>query len=374
MTEVVPPGRLRAAISLNAAVFQATRLVGPAIASLLIVQAGTGLGLRAQRRLLPRPHRSACCCCGRPTSSPPRPLPGRRAAVRTAAQVPARRPDVLWTIFLVGMVGTFGLNFPIVLTAMAKSAFGGNASTYGLFNIVLGARLGGRRGAGRGRHPAADPGHRGRGGPVRPPRRSAAALAPGMAAFLSLLAAMGFVNLVCQAMANSVVQLAVDPRAARPRDGPVHAGLHRRHALRRPGHRRDHQPLRRPGRHARLRRRAGLAPPAWWPRPWRRREGRRSPAAIRARGFLGQRGRGRPTNGRGTTGPPARNRCARSMTDGRGARLPLHELQAGLRRSVAQLAIPASAAGSPYRPPAAGAAVTAGRVPAGHPPHTPCEP
>ena len=45
---------------------------------------------------------------------------------------------MLRTIFLVGMLGTFGLNFPIVLTAMAKSTFGGNASTYGLFNIVLG--------------------------------------------------------------------------------------------------------------------------------------------------------------------------------------------------------------------------------------------
>jgi predicted MFS family arabinose efflux permease len=29
--------------------------------------------------------------------------------------------------------------------------------------------------------------------------------------FLSLLAAMGFVNLICQAMANSAVQLAVEP-------------------------------------------------------------------------------------------------------------------------------------------------------------------
>src|SRR3984957_20569528 len=42
VTEVVPEGRLRAAISLNAAVFQATRLIGPAIASLLIVSVGTG--------------------------------------------------------------------------------------------------------------------------------------------------------------------------------------------------------------------------------------------------------------------------------------------------------------------------------------------
>jgi len=36
VTEVVPEGQLRAGIALNAAVFQATRLIGPAIASLLI--------------------------------------------------------------------------------------------------------------------------------------------------------------------------------------------------------------------------------------------------------------------------------------------------------------------------------------------------
>jgi len=42
VTEVVPPGQLRAAISLTAAVFQATRLIGPAIASLLIASVGTG--------------------------------------------------------------------------------------------------------------------------------------------------------------------------------------------------------------------------------------------------------------------------------------------------------------------------------------------
>src|ERR1700689_1272452 len=94
VAEVVPPGQLRAAIALNAAVFQATRLIGPAL----------------------------------------RREPG---ALRTTARYLRQRPDVLWTIFLVGMFGTFGLNFPIVLTAMAKSTFHGNASTYGLFNIAL---------------------------------------------------------------------------------------------------------------------------------------------------------------------------------------------------------------------------------------------
>jgi MFS family permease len=93
---------------------------------------------------------------------------------------------------------------------MAKSAFGGNASTYGLFNIVLG--LGSAAGAvlaGAGSRPK-----------VRAivtaaalfgVLQAAAALAPDMAVFMSLLAAMGFVNLICQAMANSAVQLAVEP-------------------------------------------------------------------------------------------------------------------------------------------------------------------
>src|SRR6202035_1676937 len=40
---------------------------------------------------------------------------------------------------------------------------------------------------------------------------AAAALAPDLAVFLALLIAMGFINLVCQAMANASVQLSVDP-------------------------------------------------------------------------------------------------------------------------------------------------------------------
>jgi len=209
VTDVVPEGRLRAAISLNAAVFQATRLIGPAIASLLIVSAGTGWVFAL----------NAACYLGptigllllRPSDLQPTPAgPRAPGAVRTAARYLRRRPDVLWTIFLVGMLGTFGLNFPVVLTAMAKSAFGGSASTYGLFNIVLG--LGSAAGAVLA------------GAGTRPRTRTivtsaalfglleaSAALAPGMAAFLTLLAAMGFVNLICQAMANSAVQLAVDP-------------------------------------------------------------------------------------------------------------------------------------------------------------------
>jgi MFS family permease len=209
VTEVVPEGRLRAAISMNAAVFQAARLIGPAIASLLIATAGTGWVFAV----------NAACYLGptigllmlRPSELQPAPVaPKARGSMATTARYLRRRPDVLWTIFLVGMLGTFGLNFPIVLTAMAKSAFGGNAGTYGLFNIVIGlGSAGGAVLAGAGTRPrtraivasAA----------VFGVLEAAAALAPDVAVFLALLIAMGFVNLVCQAMANASVQLAVDP-------------------------------------------------------------------------------------------------------------------------------------------------------------------
>jgi MFS family permease len=209
VSEVAPPGQLRAAIALNGAVFQATRLIGPAIAALLIASVGTGWVFAV----------NAACYAGpvigllrlRPSDLRPAPVARREpGALRTTARYLARRPDVLWTIFLVGMFGTFGLNFPIVLTAMAKSTFGGNASMYGLFNIAL--AIGSAAGA------------LFAGAAARPRARlivlsaaafgllqTAAAFAPDLAVFLVLLGAMGLVNLVFQSMANASVQLAVDP-------------------------------------------------------------------------------------------------------------------------------------------------------------------
>jgi MFS family permease len=209
VAEVAPAGQLRSAIALNAASFQATRLIGPAIAGLMIASVGTGWVFAA----------NAACYIGptigllrlRPSDLVRAPAaPAEPGALRTSARYLRQRPDIMWTIFLVGMFGTFGLNFPIVLTAMAKSTFHGNASTYGLFNIVIaigsaaGAVLAGAGARPRHRVIVAS-------AAVFGLVEAAAALAPGMTLFLALLIAMGFFNLVFQAMANSSVQLAVDP-------------------------------------------------------------------------------------------------------------------------------------------------------------------
>jgi MFS family permease len=209
VAEVVPPGRLRNAIALNAAVFQSTRLIGPAVASVLIVSVGTGWVFAV----------NAACYIGptigllrlRPADIRPAPAaPREPGALRAAIRYVRGRPDVMRTIFLVGMLGTFGLNFPIVLTAMAKSTFHGDAGTYGLFNILLaigsaaGALLAGAAAHPRARVIVLAAGAFGL-------LEMAAAIAPGLAVFLALLAGMGFVNLAVQAMANASVQLATEP-------------------------------------------------------------------------------------------------------------------------------------------------------------------
>jgi MFS family permease len=209
MAEVVPPGLLRGAISLNAAVFQTTRLVGPALAGLLIGAAGTGWVFAV----------NALCYAGptvgllrlRPRDlTPVQPAAPEPHALRATGRYVLQRPHVAWTILLVGIVGTFGLNFPIVLTAMASGTFGGDAGTYAVFNIALaigsvaGALLAGSRPHTRLRLIVLA-------AAVFGLCQVAAAAAPGIPVFLALLVLMGLANLAFQAMANSSVQLWVDP-------------------------------------------------------------------------------------------------------------------------------------------------------------------
>ncbi len=216
VTEVVPAHLLRSAVALNAATFQTTRLVGPAVAGVLIGTVGCGwafavnalcyagplIGLARLRHLdrLPRP------VAGGPVGSRPH-GPGQ---LRAAARYVRERPHIAWTIALVGVVGTFGLNFPVVLTGMARTTFGGGADLYGVFNVVLavgsvaGALLVARGAPTRMRLIVAA-------GAGFGLTQLAAALAPGLVLFLLALVGMGLTNLAFQAMASSAVQLWVEP-------------------------------------------------------------------------------------------------------------------------------------------------------------------
>jgi MFS family permease len=209
LTDVVPGELLRGAVSLNAAVFQTTRLVGPAVAGVLMGTAGTGWVFAL----------NALCYAGptvgllrlRPGDlNPARPAATERRALRTAARYLAQRPHIVRTIVLVGMVGTFGLNFPIVLTAMATQTFRGGPGTYAMFNVMLavgsvtGALLAATRAHTRLRVIVLA-------GAAFGVSQVVTAVAPGLGLFLVLLVFMGLTNLAFQAMANASVQLWSDP-------------------------------------------------------------------------------------------------------------------------------------------------------------------
>lgn len=208
VNEVVPAAHLRNAVALSAATFQMTRLFGPAVAGLLIDTVGTGWVFVA----------TSLCSVGplfglallRPATLRPAPAVAREPGqLRSALRHVADRPPVAVTIVLVAVLGTFGLNFPVVLTGMAATVFGGGAALYGLFNVVLalgsvaGALVAGSRTRTRLWIIAAAAAGFGL-------AQLAASQAPGLATFLVAIALMGAVNLAFQAMANASVQMGVD--------------------------------------------------------------------------------------------------------------------------------------------------------------------
>jgi MFS family permease len=205
VNEVVPAADVRNAIALNSAAFQSARLIGPAVSGVLIGAVGCGWAFAA----------NALCYLGPLIGlavirvdqlSPAPPLERAPGQLRATLRYVAARPHVAWTIALVGIIGTFGLNFPVVLTAMASTTFHGGAALYGAFNVALavgsvtGALIAGGRANSRLRALIAL-------GALFGLAQTAAAFAPALSLFLVALLAMGVSNLALQAMANSSVQL-----------------------------------------------------------------------------------------------------------------------------------------------------------------------
>ncbi len=191
------------------AVFQTTRLVGPAVSSILIGTVGSGWAFAVNALLYVGP---TITLASMRTAELHRttPLPREKGQLRSALRYVRDRPHVGWTIALVGVFGTFGLNFPVVLTAMASETFHAGAGMYGTFNIVIavgsiaGALIAGGRSHSRLRLILLL-------GAAFGAAQTLAAFAPNLETFTVVLVLMGVTNLAFQAIANSSVQLWVDP-------------------------------------------------------------------------------------------------------------------------------------------------------------------
>ncbi|WP_030749602.1 MFS transporter [Streptomyces griseus] len=209
VSEMVGPDQLRNAVSLNSANFQSARLVGPAVAGVLIAGVGSGWAFLINGLSFLAPLAALWLMRTGELHKVER-APRGKGQLREGLRYVAGRPDLIWPIVLVGFIGTFGFNFPIWLTAFSEEVFHVGAGTYGFLNTLMaagslaGALLAARRGSTRLRMLVIAAG-------VFGALEIAAALSPSFWLFALLLVPIGMIGLTVNITANSAVQMATDP-------------------------------------------------------------------------------------------------------------------------------------------------------------------
>ncbi|MFG3202801.1 MFS transporter [Streptomyces sp. NPDC048192] len=209
VSEMVGPEQLQNAVSLNSANFQSARLVGPAVAGVMITGVGTGWAFLANGLSFVAPIAGLLLMRARELHVVER-APRGKGQLREGLQYVAGRPELIWPIVLVGFIGTFGFNFPVWLSAYADHVFHSGAGSYSLFNTLMavgslcGALLAARRGTARLRVLTAAALAFGT-------LEVVAALAPSYWLFALLMVPIGVCGLTVNVTANTAVQMATDP-------------------------------------------------------------------------------------------------------------------------------------------------------------------
>jgi MFS family permease len=138
VAEMVGPERLVNAVSLNASIVQAGRLLGPAAAAILI--ATVGLPACFLVNGLTYVFMVAMLLLMRSDELAPAPVaPRGRGQLRATVAVVARTPRLRLPLGLMAVIGLLAFNFTVVLPALARFTFHGTATTYAVMVNCLAA-------------------------------------------------------------------------------------------------------------------------------------------------------------------------------------------------------------------------------------------
>ncbi|MFC7883489.1 MFS transporter [Streptomyces sp. NPDC057376] len=137
VSEMVGPELVPNASALSAAYFNLARVIGPALAGLVIAAWGTGpvMVLNAASYLATvtalRMMRPAELLRGGP--------PKGRVRVVDGLRYTRSRPDLLLCLLLVALVSLFGLNFQLTIPLLARTVFDADAASFGLLTTAFAA-------------------------------------------------------------------------------------------------------------------------------------------------------------------------------------------------------------------------------------------
>ncbi len=156
VSEIVGPDDLTNAVGLNSASFNLARMVGPALAGVLIAALGSGVPATGAVILVNAVSYGAVILSLQRMrdSELNRAEPAARDSgmIRDGVRYVLGRPDLMMVLTIVFFAGTFGLNFQLTSALMATEVFHKGAGEYGLLGTTLaigsltGALLAARRG------------------------------------------------------------------------------------------------------------------------------------------------------------------------------------------------------------------------------------
>jgi MFS family permease len=138
VNEMVPKNLVRNAVGLNSGNFQLARMLGPAVAGVLISLVGIGAAFALNALSFVAVITALLLMRTRELQRMPL-APRGPGQLREGLRYVRRTPALLWPIVLVFFVGTFGYNFAIILSAYTKDVFDSGAEIYGLLNTAMAA-------------------------------------------------------------------------------------------------------------------------------------------------------------------------------------------------------------------------------------------
>jgi MFS family permease len=136
VSDLVGEGDLSNAVALNSTSFNLARMIGPAVAGVLIATVGTGWVF-----LINAASFAAVLCSLSLLRADELHLKDR--ALRTRGSFAEgfryvwKRPDIKAILLMLFLIGTFGLNFPIFISTMAVTVFHAGARQYGLLTSIM---------------------------------------------------------------------------------------------------------------------------------------------------------------------------------------------------------------------------------------------